>query len=136
MAELIQAGSDKELQYFLMICHKEEQQQAMDAIKPFSASTVSFKDVAGTAKENMAAIDRELEELSKRREELAREIATYGDQRKSLQISLDRLNQEVAKETVREKMLTDGTVVFLEGWAAGTKLEELQKELGRFTWRL
>lgn len=82
----------------------------MDAIKPFSASTVSFKDVAGTAKENMAAIDRELEELSKRREELAREIATYGDQRKSLQISLDRLNQEVAKETVREKMLTDGTV--------------------------
>ena len=133
MAELIQAGSDKELQYFLMICHKEEQQQAMDAIKPFSASTVSFKDVAGTAKENMAAIDRELEELSKRREELAREIATYGDQRKSLQISLDRLNQEVAKETVREKMLTDGTVVFLEGWAAGTKLEELQKELGRFT---
>lgn len=133
MAELIQAGADKELLYFLLVCHKEQQQQAMDAIKPFSASTVSFKDVTGTAAENMAAIDRELAELAAQRDALAKEIAAYGDRRKALQISLDRMNQEVAKETVRERMLTDGTVVFLEGWVASTKLEELKKELSGFT---
>ena len=133
MSELIKASSDKELQYFLLVCHKEEQQKAMEAIKPFSASTVSFKDVTGTAAENMAAIDKELAEMAKQREALAGEIAGYGGERKALQVSLDRLNQEVSKETVRERMLTDGTVVFLEGWAAGTKLEELQQELSRFT---
>ena len=133
MSELIQAGGDKDLLYFLMICHKQEQQQAMEAIKPFSASTVSFKDVTGTAKENMAAIDRELDRMARERDALAKEIVTFADKRSALQVTLDRMNQEVAKQAVRERMLTDGTVVFLEGWAAGTKLEELKKTLGGFT---
>ncbi len=140
MSELIQAGADRELIYFLLICHKEEQQQAMEVLKPFSASTVSMKDVTGTATENIAAIDREIEEMTQRRAELGEEIAGFRDSRHDLQVSLDRMNQEVAKEAVRERMLTDGTVVFLEGWASSWKLKDgstmldtLQKELEGFT---
>jgi V/A-type H+-transporting ATPase subunit I len=133
MAELIQAGSDKELQYFLLVCHKQQQQQAMDALKPFSVSTVSFKDFTGTPAENIKNIDRELARLTREREDLAKEIAGYSGERKALQISLDRVNQEVAKEAVRERTLTDGTVVFLEGWASGLKLDALQEELKHFT---
>ena len=140
LSQLTQAGGDRELLYFLMLCHRDEQQQAMEVLKPFSVSTVSFKDISGTAAENIAAADAELDELVERRETLAAEIAEYGDSRAALQVSLDRLNQEVAKESVRERMLTDGTVVFLEGWAAMKKLEGgrtqadlLREELNGFT---
>ena len=140
LSQLTQAGGDRDLLYFLMICHRDEQQQAMESLKPFSVSTVSFKDISGTAAENIAAVDAELDQLIARRETLAAEIAEYGDSRAALQVSLDRLNQEVAKEAVRERMLTDGTVVFLEGWAAMRRLESgktqadlLQEELNGFT---
>jgi V/A-type H+-transporting ATPase subunit I len=139
MAQLFHASTDKELHYYLLVCHKEQQQQAMDALKPFSMGTTSFKGTTGTASENLAAIDKELGELAQQRESLAGEIASYADQRPSLQVSLDRLNQEVAKEAVRERTLTDGTVVFLEGWVSSKKVngqaqtEALKQELSRFT---
>ena len=133
MAELFQAGADKELLYFLLVCHKEEQAEALEALKVFSMSTVSFKDFSGTPSENIAAIGRQMEELAAERARLEGEIASFADRRKGLQVTLDRMNQEVAKATVQEKMLTDGTVVFLEGWAACNKMDELKRELGKFT---
>ena len=133
MAELFQAGGDKELLYFLLVCHKEEQQQAIEALKPFSASTVSFKDFTGTPAENIAAIDGQLEEIARERASLEEEIASFADQRKSLQVTMDRMTQEVAKAAVQEKLLTDGTVVFLEGWAACNQMDELKQELSKFT---
>ncbi len=133
MAELFQAGGDKELLYFLLVCHKEEQQQAIEALKPFSASTVSFKDFTGTPAENIAAIDGQLEEIARERASLEGEIASFADQRKSLQVTADRMTQEVAKAAVQEKLLTDGTVVFLEGWAACNQMDELKQELSKFT---
>ena len=133
MAELFQAGGDKELLYFLLICHKEQQQQALEGLKPFSASTANFKDFTATPADNIAAIEEELKQIAQERAALEQEIASFADWRKPLQVTMDRMNQEVSKAAVREKMLTDGTVVFLEGWAAGTQLEELQRELGRFT---
>ena len=133
MAELFQAGGDKELLYFLLICHKEQQQQALEGLKPFSASTANFKDFTATPADNIAAIEEELKQIAQERAALEQEIASFADWRKPLQVTMDRMNQEVAKAAVREKMLTDGTVVFLEGWAAGTQLEELQRELGHFT---
>ena len=133
MAELFQAGGDKELLYFLLICHKEQQQQALEGLKPFSASTANFKDFTATPADNIAAIEEELKQIAQERAALEQEIASFADWRKPLQVTMDRMNQEVAKAAVREKMLTDGTVVFLEGWAAGTQLEKLQRELGHFT---
>ena len=37
-----------------------------------------------------------------------------------------------SKEQVRERMLTDGTVFFLEGWATGPEQEKLEQALGGF----
>ena len=67
MAELFRAGSDKELLYYLLVCHKEEHAQALEALKPFSASTVNFKEFTGTPGENIAAIDGELDALRQER---------------------------------------------------------------------
>ena len=133
MAELFRAGSDKELLYYLLVCHKEEHAQALEALKPFSASTVNFKEFTGTPGENIAAIDGELDALRQERAALEKEIADFAPWRGRLQVTLDRMNQETAKAAAQEKMLTDGTVVFLEGWAACSQLDELERELGTFT---
>ncbi len=140
LSELIFSSSDEELHYCLLLCHKEEYPQAMEALKPFSVSAAALKEFTGTAEENIAAIDAELEKLQQEREQAIQSIAALADWREQLQITSDWANQELAKETVREQMLTDGTVVFLEGWVSTAKAQEgpsraeqLVETLGRFT---
>ena len=131
-AELFLASSDKEQHYLLLVCHKSEEEAAFEALKPHSFSYVHFKDVTGTAAANLEEIDRELAELAGQREQAVEAIAAHKDCRPELQVALDRFRQELSKEQVRERMLTDGTVFFLEGWATGPEQEKLEQALGGF----
>ncbi len=140
MSQLYLASSDDELHYCLLITHKEEYQQAMESLKPFSISVLSFKEFTGTARENVDAIDAQLQDLQKQREEAIQNIISMADWREQLEVTSDWANQELAKEVVQEQMLTDGTVVFMEGWVSTEKAKEgpsrydqLIEALGRFT---
>ena len=56
-------------------------------------------------------------------------IRGLGDQRTELKLAFDQFSQDAAVEAVKDNNLTDGTIVFLEGWAAVPKLDKLEKEL-------
>ncbi len=131
-AELILASSDKEQHYLLLVCHRSEEEAAFQALKPHSYNTVQFKEFTGTAAENLKVIDQELGEITGRREAAAAAIVAHQNCREALQLAQDRFNQELSKEQVRERMLTNGTVFFLEGWATAPDQQELEKELSKF----
>ena len=131
-AELFLASSDKEQHYLLLVCHKSEEENALQALKPRSFGTVHFKDLTGTAAENLKHIDQELSDLAAQREAAVAVIVAHKDCRSALQVAQDRFNQELNKEQVRERMLTNGTVFFLEGWATAPEQEKLEKELSQF----
>ena len=131
-AELMQVHEDKEQKYFFLISHKTVTEAALDALRPYSFSVVRFKDMQGTAAENLAELDRQLRELEGDRKNRAERIASFKEERKNLKICLDRMNQELSKQLTKEKFLTNDTVLFMEGWVATTGLPKLEKELEKF----
>ena len=131
-AELFPVSADRELQYLLLMCHRIESETVTETVRPWSFSTVTFKDMSGPAAENIARIDRELEDIRARRDKTAEEIAAMAPCRRDLQVCADRLTTELIKESAKEKLLTNGTVVFLEGWVTEPGIPKAEAEMLKF----
>ena len=131
-AELFPVSADRELLYLLLMCHRVESETVTETVRPWSFSTVTFKDMSGTAAENIARIDRELEDIRARRDKTAEEIAAMAPCRRDLQVCADRLTTELSKESAKEKLLTNGTVVFLEGWVTEPGIPKAEAEMLKF----
>ena len=131
-AELFPVSADRELQYLLLMCHRVESETVTETVRPWSFSTVTFKDMSGPAAENIARIDRELEDIRARRDKTAEEIAAMAPCRRDLQVCADRLTTELSKESAKEKLLTNGTVVFLEGWVTEPGIPKAEAEMLKF----
>lgn len=137
LSQLIPVHQDRDQHYVVLVCHRSQTEEADQLLKPFSFSTVQFRDMSGTPAENLARLDQQAQELAQEREGQEAAIAAFGgadnDQRPLLRRCFDRLQQEFDKELARERLLTNGTILFLEGWAVGEKVDQLTKELGDFT---
>ena len=67
LAQLIRAGSDRELQYFLLICHHSVLSACYEAMRPFGASRVTLRGWEGTAAANIALLDNRIAALEDRK---------------------------------------------------------------------
>ena len=103
-AELFPVSADRELQYLLIMCHRAESEAVTEAVRPWSFSAVTFKELNGTAAENIARIDGELEEIRARREKTAEEITAMAECRKGLSAMIplsDMLQYPLLKHSIR-----------------------------------
>lgn len=132
-AELLECGSDKQQRYGLLICHRADEDAVWEVLRPRSFSAVTFQAVTGTPAENLAEIERELAENRKRQQEATEAITQCAGARDALRVYADRLSAEAAKESSAERLMTDGTIVFFQGWAPAEKMgavEALLEKLG------
>lgn len=133
LAELMHVSADKDQQYFLLVAHREVVDQALAVLRPHSFSVVRFKDMTGTAAENIALLNKQLDENKNQVAEQEAAITAQAHRRYDLELALDRVNQEISKETVAERFLTDGTIFFAEGWIPAPEVEYLGISLKNFT---
>lgn len=133
LSSLTSLSQDRDQHYLLLMYHLSEAEAAEEVLKSFAFSSTQFKDLSGTPAEEIQRINQELAEIAVQREVAEKHIASYADQRVALQHSLDRLTQDLARESACEHLLTDGTIVFLEGWAAATGLDRLEHELAGYS---
>jgi len=132
-AQLTEISADNEQRHLLFYCHKAEEEAAMTVLKARLFSVVTFKDINGTAAENIARIDARIKEIAQAQENLTAELAGMGQYRETLFVCADRLAQESAKQAARERLLTNGTVFFFEGWVPEKALNALSKVLNRYS---
>ena len=125
-AELYEVSADKQQNYCLLVCHRAEEAAAMELLRPHAFSVVSFQGLTGTAAENLQALDRQLEENRGAQARAAEAIAAKGGEKELLQLYTDRLRAEEARETNAERLLTDGTILFFEGWAPAERMGDVQ----------
>ena len=132
-AQILPVSRDKEQQYMVLITYRADTEEVLKVLRPLSFGVVKFKDVSGSAKENIARVEKQLENAAKTREELISEIVSYKDEINSLQFAYDHVNQQIIRDTVAERFLTDGTVFAVEGWVPADRTEDFEKVIGRFT---
>ena len=130
-AEIFEVGADKQQTYYFLICLRDEEQAVMDSLRPFNFSAVTFQDMTGTAEENLRALDALLSENESSRKAAEAEIVKNAPERDALRLYADRLTAEAAKESNTERLLTDGTILFFEGWAPAERMGQVSDLLER-----
>ena len=130
-AELYEVSADKQQKYYLVICHRADEEKVLELLRPFNFSVTNFQSVAGTAAENIRALDQQLEENRRAQEAATAAIVQSAEARDALRVYADRLNAEAAKNISAERMLTDGTILFFEGWVPAERVKEVEDFLER-----
>lgn len=125
-AEIYELSADKQQIYCLLVCHQADEPSVMELLRPHAFSVVSFQGMTGTAAENLQALDRQLEENRGAQTRAAEAIAAKGGEKELLQLYTDRLRAEEAREINAERLLTDGTILFFEGWAPAERMDGVQ----------
>ena len=115
----------------VLIFHRAEEAEVRERLRPWNFTPVSFPGLTGTAAENDAALERALEENRRAQKRTAAELAAAREDRAALRLYADRLQIEADRAEARARLLTDGTVVFLEGWVPEERLAQVCAFLGR-----
>ena len=125
-AEVYEVNADKQQKYYLLICHRADEETALEILRPYNFSATAFQGVAGTAAENVDMLEKQLAENRAAQEASVASISQKAGDREALRMYVDRLNAEISKDTGAERLLTDGTIIFFEGWAPAENLGELE----------
>lgn len=131
LAELYEISGDKQQHYCLLVCHRAEEDRVLDLLRPYSFSLITFQAVTGTAADNLGRLESELEENRKMQARATDIIVDSAGARDALRLYADRLAAEAAKESNTERLLTDGTVLFFEGWVPAENMKKVQALLER-----
>ena len=131
-ADVRELGADRELRYLEVLVHRDCRQQALDALRGFGFSFAQLRDLTGTVRENIAGLEQELRSIAAERERETAALAAMGGARDELKTGLDRVEQVLATESARERLLAGGSIVYLDGWASVPEIPALEKALSRF----
>lgn len=128
-----QASSDRSLRYLLVMCHGSVKERALSALRDLGVSTVSFRGMTGTAKENDKALAENLAALEKERQEIEQRIAGLGGEREALLEASDRAAIALRREEAKSRLVGTDKVFLLEGWLPADRCAALEKTLEPFT---
>ena len=128
-----QASSDRSLRYLLVMCHGSVKERALSALRDLGFSTVNFRGMTGTAKENDKALAENLATLEKERQEIEQRIAGLGGKREALLEASDRAAIALRREEAKSRLVGTDKVFLLEGWLPADRCAALEKALEPFT---
>lgn len=128
-----QASSDRSLRYLLVMCHGSVKERALSALRDLGFSTVSFRGMTGTAKENDKALAENLAALEKERQEIEQRIAGLGGKREALLEASDRAAIALRREEAKSRLVGTDKAFLLEGWLPADRCAALEKALEPFT---
>lgn len=131
-AQLIRAGSDRDLQYFLLICHHSALSEANEAMRAFGMSRVTLRGWTGTAAANIALLDNRLAALSREAEQCKSDITALGGKRDLLRRCVDRASQEISREENKLRLIDTDAAFLMDGWLPAENEGQLEKVLGGF----
>ena len=112
-----------------MISLRADEEAALDVLRPHGFSVVTIPDTTGTAADNIARLDAQIAENEKQQSVAVDAIVKSAGARDALRLYADRLTAEAAEETNAERLMTDGTILFFEGWVPAEKLSKVEKLL-------
>lgn len=133
LTSLTYASADRDLQYFLLICHSDVEELCCETMREFGFSRSNVKGWTGTAADNDRMLDNQLAVVAQKMDEAKEHIASFGPQRQALRRCVDRAVQDIARQEVKGHLVDTADTFFLEGWMPAKKEEELKAVLSSYT---
>lgn len=133
LAQLLRAGTDAQLQYLVILCHRSAEADCQEVLKEYGFSRASLRGWTGTAAENDRRLAREQTETEARLEDTIAAVAELAPKKAALEQALDRADQEINREEARCRLLDSQAAFFLDGWVPVPEEEKLLQKLREFT---
>lgn len=133
LSELVEVSSDKDRRYYVLVSMKDEEQKALDALRPSGFSQISPPDMPGTASQNIESLKAELVSLAEKRDSLTAVASAFSERRTELQHCLDRANTMLERAEAAAMMPGTETAVLLQGWLTAPDEARLGDLLADFT---
>ncbi len=128
-AAIYKISEDKLQKYTFLLCLREDEEKAQEILRPHGFSVTSFPNRTGTAKETIAMLEEMLVQNRKDQAEALETLKRSDASLEDLRLYADRLETEVGRETSTEALLTDGTIIFFEGWAPTRRMKGVSRLL-------
>lgn len=132
LAQIFPAGIDRDLKYFLVICHVSAERECTEAMRPFGFSRLNLRGWTGTAEDNIRALDDRLAHLDAEIDLIGRRIGECADQRLELKLAADRAQQEILREENKGRLMDSSEAFFLDGWLPADDVPRLEPLLADF----
>ena len=133
LTQVLRAGSDAQLQYLVLICHRSAEADCQEVLKDFGFSRSALRGWTGTAAENDRRLSQEMAQSEQALADTVAQVAAFAPQKGALEQALDRSSQEISREEARCRLLDSGTAFFLDGWVPAPEEERLLQRLRAFT---
>ena len=131
-SEIALLSADREQKYLQVIVHRSQEQAALEALRAFGFSFSQLKDMSGTVKENLQQLEAAVAAKQARCQQEIEAIRAMGGETKELQLCVDRVQQAAAQEGVKERLLTSGAIIYLDGWVDRPNVSNLANLLAGF----
>lgn len=115
-AELLEIGADQTQKYLLAVIHRDAETRTQALLQSYGFSAVSFPDCTGTAAQNIRVLEEALTECGAAQAAAAAALAAGAEDQDALRLYADRLRTETVRETHGARIVTDGTVLYFQGW--------------------
>ena len=125
-------STDREQQYLEVVVHRSQETQALEVLRTYGFSFSQLKELTGTVAENIRRLDDEIRQIGEQRRGEEEAIRTLGAAQDELEVCVDRVQQVLAKEAAKERLLTGGAIICLDGWAEAPEVPALEKALKNF----
>ena len=132
LVQVVFGRRDSERQHCVVFCHKSAETTVSEVLKQHGFTRVNLSEWHGSARESTEKIDQELRALESELSVVKNAISGEAGSRESLELILDRVNQEIARETAKEHILQSPSVFFLEGWVPAPDVPRLDAALKPF----
>ena len=133
LVQLIPAGEDHELRYFLLLCHASVEGACSEALRPFGFSRAALRGWTGTAADNIRMLDNQIAVIDEKIMAAKEHIASYGGKKDLLCRCIDRVTQDVSREEAKARLIDTDQTFYLSGWVVAEREDELIKALDGYT---
>ena len=131
-AELFLVDEDKTQKYLVLVCLKEEHAAAMECMRGFSFAIAPVSGMSGTARECIAAAERDLKRLAEEKAQCAENIVALAIHREELKLAADILSTKIARAEAEDKLYGLKSVVFMQGWLPADREAEMAEVFDRY----
>ncbi len=132
LAQLTQVSADKDARYCTLVCHASGADAALETLKALGWSRANLRDWTGTAAENLARLDQELQSLSAEAAAIEKKLSGMGELNSPLRQLSDLANVNASREECRSRLVDTVQTFLLEGWVPEESWPSLKQELDNY----
>lgn len=126
LSQLYLVSDDGKLQYVVLVCYKQEQAAALEAVRAFGFAVASLGGMTGTPQENIELCKQNVEKLGKEKADAEAAIVAFADKRDLLKLGSDILATDISRAEADEKLFGLDSTLIMQGWILADKVPEFE----------